>query len=63
MKEATAEAVISVLVPIQKEHARLMADKAYLDGVMQRGALQAQRRAQRTLDKVRRKIGFVPLPR
>nr|WP_122012784.1 tryptophan--tRNA ligase [Maliibacterium massiliense] len=63
LKEATAEAVISVLVPIQKEHARLMADKAYLDGVMQRGALQAQRRAQRTLDKVRRKIGFVPLPR
>lgn len=52
------EAVADALAPIQAERARLLQDKAYLNGVMQRGAEQAARIARRTLSKVYRKVGF-----
>ena len=35
-----------------------MADKAYLQGVLDRNAATASLMANRTLDKVKRKIGF-----
>ena len=52
------EAVADALAPIQAERAKLLADKAYLNGVMQKGAESAARMARRTLSKVYRKVGF-----
>ena len=57
-KLAVGEAVADKLAPIQAEQARLLADKAYLDGVLKSGAERAGRVADKTLAKVYRKIGF-----
>ena len=57
-KMAVGEAVADALAPIQTEKARLLADKAYLNGVMKQGAEAAFRIARRTLSKVYRKVGF-----
>ncbi len=57
-KLAVGETVADVLAPIQAEQKRLLADKAYLAGVLGRGAENAFRAARRTLSKVYRKIGF-----
>jgi len=59
LKERTAEAVIEGLKPIQEEHKRIMADKAYLEDVMKKGADKAYVMARKTLSKVYRKLGFV----
>ncbi len=57
-KLAVGEAVVEKLAPVQKEQARLLSDKAYLDGVLKRGAEKAGYAANKTLAKVYRKIGF-----
>ena len=59
-KDAVADAVIAVLAPIQAEQKRLLADKAYLEGVLKQGAEHASYLAQKTLSKVYRKIGLIP---
>ena len=59
-KDAVADAVISVVEPIQAEQKRLLADKAYLESVLKQGAEQASHLAQKTLAKVYRKVGLVP---
>ena len=58
LKERTAEAVIDTLSPIQKEYDRLIADKEYIQQVMNRNAERAQALAQKTLRKVYKKVGF-----
>jgi len=57
-KMAVGEAVVNHLAPIQSEHARLMADTAYLDNVIMQGAIQAAALAAPTLTKVKSAIGF-----
>lgn len=57
-KEAVAEAVISVLAPLQAEVARLEKDKAYLDAIIKENAEKANYYANKTLRKVQRKVGF-----
>ena len=42
---------------------RLAADKAYLEAVLKTGAEKAERIANRTLEKVYRKVGFIPRAR
>ncbi len=59
-KDAVADAVISVLQPIQSEQKRLLADKGYLEAVLKQGADKASRIAQKTLSKVYRKVGLIP---
>ncbi|MCH5151866.1 MAG: tryptophan--tRNA ligase [Clostridiales bacterium] len=59
-KDAVADAVISVVSPIQEEQKRLLADKAYLEGVLKQGAEQAESIARKTLSKVYRKVGLIP---
>ena len=59
-KDAVADAVISVIEPIQAEQKRLLSDKAYLEGVLKEGAEHASYLAQKTLSKVYRKIGLIP---
>lgn len=60
-KLAVGEVVADKLAPIQGEQAKLLADKAYLDGVFKSGAEQADRIARKTLAKVYKKIGFYQL--
>ena len=57
-KTAVGETVADVLTPIQQEQRRLLADKAYLASVLERGAQNAFRTARKTLSKVYRKVGF-----
>ncbi len=60
-KAAVGEACADALAPVQAEYARLIADKAYLEGVMKKGAEEASYAARRMLSKVKRKLGFVTL--
>ena len=58
-KPAVGEAVVEMLRPIQAEARRIMADKAYLEGVYKAGAEKAGYIAQKTLRKVYKKVGFL----
>lgn len=60
-KQAVAESVVDSLHPIQQEYARILADRAYLDGVLKDGAERAAHIARRVLDKTYRKVGFLQL--
>lgn len=62
-KLAVGEACADALAPVQAEFNRLMADKAYLEDIMKKGAEEAAHNAYRTMSKVRRKIGFTELKR
>ena len=57
-KAAVGEVVADALSPIQAEQARILADKAYLNGVLKGGAEKAFYAARKTLSKVHRKVGF-----
>lgn len=59
-KVAVGEAVVEELRPIREEYDRLMNDKAYLESCYRDGAAKALAVSQRTLDKVYKKIGFLP---
>ena len=59
-KPAVGEAVVEMLRPIQEEAKRIMADKAYLEGVYRAGAEKAEYIANKTLRKVYKKVGFLP---
>lgn len=58
LKDAAAEAVIATLAPIQAEHKRIMADKAYIADVLKDGAERASAIAFKTLRKVYKKVGL-----
>ena len=58
-KMAVGDAVVEMLQPYQQEHARLMADTAYLDAVAAKGAAKAHALAAPTLAKVKEAVGFV----
>ena len=51
--------MVELLRPIQEEARRIMADKAYLEGVYRAGAEKASRVAEKTLRKVYKKVGFL----
>lgn len=57
-KTAVGEAVVARLEPIQKNFKDLQNNKDYLDAIIKEGAQKAERIANRTLDKVQKKIGF-----
>ncbi len=59
VKVECAEVVIEGLRPIQNKYTELMADRALLEGILAKGAENAQRRARRTMSKVYKKIGLV----
>ncbi|MBR4442154.1 MAG: tryptophan--tRNA ligase, partial [Clostridia bacterium] len=60
-KDAVADAVIAELEPIQQRYRQISTDKAYLNEVMTTNAERARGLAQRTLLKVRRRIGLAAL--
>ncbi len=57
-KEAVAEAVIAEIKPIQDRFKELSLDKQYIDSVIKDGAERAGYIANKTLRKVKKKIGF-----
>ena len=59
-KPVVGEAVVELLRPIREETQRLLADKAYLEGVYRAGAEKAAYVAEKTLRKVYKKVGFLP---
>ena len=60
LKERTADCVIAALDPLQAEYKRLIADKAYLQGILDESAKTANYLATKTLRKVQKKIGYAP---
>ncbi|HVJ51414.1 MAG TPA: tryptophan--tRNA ligase [Aliidongia sp.] len=58
-KEALAEELISVLVPIETERARLMAEPGYVDGLLRRGAERAGAIAEPVLREVYDVVGML----
>ena len=60
LKNTCADAVISVLAPLQERYGRIVSDKAYLEEVMSKGAEKAAGTACRTLSKVYKRVGLAP---
>ena len=58
-KTLLAEKMIETMEPIRQRYLDIMADKDYFSEIIEQGAQQASQVAQRTLNKVYRKIGFV----
>ena len=58
-KLAVGQTVADALLPVQQRYAEYMQDKAELERIMKDGAEKASRIAARTLQKVKKKIGFV----
>ena len=58
-KAAVAEATVEALRPIHEKYSDLMKNKDYLESVYRKGAETANYLSGKTLNKVRKKIGFV----
>ena len=58
-KMAVGEACADALAPVQEKFRQILADKAYLEEVMKKGADEASYYARKTISKVKRKVGFV----
>ena len=58
-KKAVGEAVAEHLAPVRENYSRYLSEKAYLEDCYRKGAEQAERIAQRTIDKMYKKVGFV----
>ncbi|MBP3524887.1 MAG: tryptophan--tRNA ligase [Clostridia bacterium] len=59
LKAAVTDVTIETLAPIQAEFARVMKDKKYMEEVYREGAQRAGALAERTLQKLMKKIGYV----
>lgn len=59
-KQAVGEAVAEHLRPVRENYERLIGDKAYLEDCYRTGADHAERIAERTLEKMYKKVGFLP---
>lgn len=62
-KTAVGEAVVGALTPIQTRYNELIKDKAYLEKCYSEAAPRAEAIARRTLQKVMKKAGYLPLAR
>ena len=60
-KLAVGEAVAAMLAPVQERFAECMKDRAQLETLMKTGAEHAQYVAGRTVQKLKKKMGFVML--
>lgn len=59
-KTAVGEAVVGELAPIQARYNELVKDKAYLEKCYSEAAPRAEAIARRTLQKVMKKVGYLP---
>ncbi|MEV8019003.1 tryptophan--tRNA ligase [Streptomyces sp. NPDC086554] len=60
LKKDTAEAVVELLRPVQERHKELVADPAYVEEVLRRGAERARGMSRPTVDAAYRAIGLLP---
>lgn len=60
LKARVTDCVIAALEPLQAEYKRLIADKAYLQSIIDENAQKASYLATKTLRKVQKKVGFAP---
>ena len=60
-KLAVGEATADRLAPMQNEFARIIADKAYIQECMKKGAEKAFKTTRKTIQKVYKKVGFITL--
>ncbi len=58
-KQAVADAVISKIGPIRERYFEIVGNKEYLHSVLADGRIEAQKRANKMIAKVYRKVGFV----
>ena len=58
LKAAVGEAVVSVLKPLQQRFNELSKDKAYIDEIIKENAQKAEYYSQKTLRKIKKKVGF-----
>lgn len=61
LKELTSSAVISVLEPIRSEYEKILNNKDYLLNVLKEGKEQASYIAEKTMRKVRKKVGLIQI--
>lgn len=62
-KKDVAEALVGELEPIQKKVKEILDNKGYLEEIYKRGAERANYTANKTLRKIQKKIGFIPVSR
>ena len=62
-KEAVGESVVNILRPLQERQEELSKDKAYVDRIIVENADKARYYAEKTMRKVRKKIGYPERPR
>lgn len=58
-KSTVGESVVEMLRPVREKHEGLMKDKSYLVECYTKGAQSANRIAERTLNKMKKKIGLI----
>lgn len=58
-KRELAELVIETLRPIQDKYKKLISNKNYISAILKQGAEKASERADKTLKKVKEKVGFL----
>lgn len=58
LKTEVGDALVAELEPIQKRFKEILADKKYLDGILKKNAETASYLANKTLRKVKKKVGF-----
>ena len=61
LKIELSELIIDILKPIQNEYQKLMGDRTFLNSIMENGRKKANIIANKTLRKVYKKIGFLPI--
>lgn len=62
-KKDVAEAIVNELEPIQIKVKELLSNKEYLESIYKTGAEKANYVARKTLSKMQKKIGFIPVAR
>lgn len=62
LKKDTADAVVSMIEPIQAKYQTIREDKDLLDDIMRKGAEKASEKAEKTLASVYDALGFIPRP-
>ena len=59
LKVDTANIAIDVLRPIREKTEEILKDRAYLNQILKNGAAEARRRAEKTLNEVYKRVGFI----
>jgi tryptophanyl-tRNA synthetase len=59
LKLETAEIITSKIAPVRDRASQLMKDRGELDRILADGAQKARERAQKTVDEVYKRVGFI----